>query len=215
MHAALPKQYLPIMGAPVLLHTLAVFEEIGSCVRIVIATDDRERTRGVIDLRGWTTPIDIVLGGERRQDSVEKAISAIDDDSCIVLVHDAARPCVLAEHVLAVVEAVAAFGAAVLAVPARDTLKRIGGGAVLETLGRSEIRQGQTPPGARAGLFRAAFSSAMRDGIDATDDVSLLERLGIPVHIVRGASTNLKITETSDLLLAEAILRARARGEAV
>ncbi len=213
MKSALPKQYLSIAGHPVLLHTLMLFDSIDECRRIVIATDDRERIRTVIDERLWRVEIDVVLGGTRRQDSVEKAISAVEDDREIVLVHDAARPCVRSGHVRDVVKAVARHGAAVLAVPARDTLKRVVDGRVVETVDRDTIWQAQTPQGARAGIFREAFAAALRDGINATDDVSLLERLGIAVAIVRGSATNLKITEVADLILAEAILAARLKGE--
>lgn len=213
MKSALQKQYLNIAGLPVLLHTLTLFESVRECRRIVIATDDRERINAVLKLHEWSVEIDIVLGGERRQDSVEKAISSVEDDKEIVLVHDAARPCVTKAQVRAVAEAVARHGAAVMAVPARDTLKRVEGEQVVETVDRSTIWQAQTPQGARAGVFREAFAAAVLDGFEATDDASLLERLGIPVHIVAGATTNMKITEPADLVIAEAILTARLRGD--
>jgi 2-C-methyl-D-erythritol 4-phosphate cytidylyltransferase len=206
-----PKQYLTIAGAPVLLHTLAAFNAIDECRRIVIATDDREKIRSVLGQREWRVDIDIVLGGERRQDSVEKALSAVEKDREIVLVHDAARPCVKRSHIASVVEAVARQGAAVLAIPARDTLKRVEDGVIVETEDRTLIWQAQTPQGARAGVFREAFAAATRDGFEATDDMSLLERIGVPVHVVLGSASNLKITEPEDLLLAAAILTDRER----
>jgi 2-C-methyl-D-erythritol 4-phosphate cytidylyltransferase len=86
-------------------------------------------------------------------------------------------------------------------------------GRVVETVDRETMWQAQTPQGARAGMFREAFAAALRDDIDATDDVSLLERLGVAVAIVPGSATNLKITEMADLILAEAILAARLKGE--
>jgi 2-C-methyl-D-erythritol 4-phosphate cytidylyltransferase len=204
-----PKQYLTIAGAPVLLHTLAVFDAIDECRRIVIATDDREKIRSVLSQCEWRVDIDIVLGGERRQDSVEKALSAVEKDKEIVLVHDAARPCVKRSHIAGVVEAVARHDAAVLAIPARDTLKHVENGVIIETVDRALIWQAQTPQGARAGIFREAFTAATRDGFEATDDMSLLERIGVQVHVVSGSASNLKITEPEDLLLAEAILTER------
>lgn len=211
MKSDAPKQYLHVAGAPVLHHTLAAFDAIDECRRIIIATDDREKIRTVLEHRSWRADIDIVLGGERRQDSVEKALSAVEKDREIVLVHDAARPCVKRGHIAGVVDAVARYGAAVLAIPVRDTLKRVEAGVICETVDRTMLWQAQTPQGARAGVFREAFAAATRDGFAATDDVSLLERIGVQVHLVPGAASNLKITEAEDLLLAEAILLERER----
>lgn len=211
MKSDAPKQYLQVAGAPVLFHTLVAFDAIEECRRIIIATDDREKIRAVLGNRSWRANIDIVLGGERRQDSVEKALSAVENDREIVLVHDAARPCVKRNHIAGVVDAVARHGAAVLAIPARDTLKRVEAGVISETVDRAMIWQAQTPQGARAGVFREAFTAAIRDDFAATDDVSLLERIGVQVHVVAGSASNLKITEPEDLLLAEAILIERER----
>jgi 2-C-methyl-D-erythritol 4-phosphate cytidylyltransferase len=212
MRSATPKQYLVIAGKPVLYHTLALFASMKECERIVIATDDRARIRSITDEGTWDTPIDIVLGGARRQDSVQKAVSAVESDKSIVLIHDAARPCVRQEHVRAVASAVKRYGAALLAMPARDTLKRVSGTTIVETLDRSSIWHAQTPQGARAGALREAFAAAARDGVEGTDDVYLLERRGVHVAVVSGSATNLKITEAGDLVLAEAILSARQRG---
>ena len=207
MGGATPKQYLHVLGREVLLHTLDRFDAMSGCEHIIIATDDRGRVDALLGTKEWRTPIICVAGGAQRQDSVANAIAAVQDDDAIVIIHDAARPCVRPEHVQAVADAVAARGAAVLAIPARDTLKQVADARVQHTIDRSVVWQAQTPQGAKARTFRQVFS-----GMDAaqpvTDDVSLLEAAGIPVHVVEGAFSNIKITTEEDLLIAEALLAA-------
>jgi 2-C-methyl-D-erythritol 4-phosphate cytidylyltransferase len=147
-----------------------------------------------------------------RQDSVANALAAVEEADSVVLVHDAARPCVRAVDVQAVAEAVAEYGAALLAVPARDTLKEVRGGLVQGTIDRSVVWQAQTPQGARAALFRRAFAQ-VRARRQVTDDVALIEALGEAVHVVQGSAGNLKITAPEDIPLAEAILRSEGRGD--
>jgi len=209
MNATQPKQYLLCAGMPVLLHTLALFNSIEECERIVLATDNEARVRELLSTYGLHIPLDIVPGGARRQDSVRHAIDLIDDD-CLVLVHDVARPCISVRHVREVAGAAAEYGAALLAIPARDTLKLVRDGMVAATLDRSSIWQAQTPQAARASLFRQAFADSAYGDISVTDDAGLLERAGIPVRVVMGDSTNIKITEAEDLAIAEAILNATA-----
>ncbi len=206
-----PKQYLPLLGTPVLLHTLAVFDAIEDCASVIIASDDPSTVHALLATRGWRVPVQVVPGGKRRQDSVANALAALPDDDSIVLIHDAARPCVEAEHVRAVVEAVRCHGAALLAIPARDTIKHVEDDVVRNTVPRSALWLAQTPQGATAARLREAFAHALAQDIEATDDVELLERIGVPVHVVRGSAGNLKITEALDLVLAEAILRAQGR----
>lgn len=211
MKSDMPKQYLPLFGRPVLLHTLDVFSGMTACVRIVIATDDVPRVHALLREGDVRPPVEVVDGGVRRQDSVERAIAAVQERDMIVLVHDAARPCVEARHVQLVADAAHASGAALLAVPVRDTLKEVRDGAVRSTLDRSVIWQAQTPQAARADLFRDAFRHAHEKEITATDDVSLLEAIGCEVRVVEGSPENIKITQPEDLAVAEAILRRQGR----
>jgi 2-C-methyl-D-erythritol 4-phosphate cytidylyltransferase len=206
-----PKQYLPLLGMPVLLHTLAVFDAIEDCASVVIASDDPSTVQALLATRGWRVSVQVVPGGARRQDSVANALAALPDDDGIVLIHDAARPCVEADHVRAVAETVRRHGAALLAIPARDTIKHVQDDVVCHTVPRSALWLAQTPQGATAARLREAFAHARAHGIEATDDVELLERIGVRVHVVRGSAGNLKITEALDLVLAEALLRAQGR----
>ncbi len=207
MERDIPKQYITIAGKPILAHTLAVFCSIPSCERIIIATDDRQTLDALLKDFPVEKETTIVQGGNVRQRSVMNMLAVCPDDDTITLVHDAARPCVTTGQVMAVVEAVEESGAALLALPARDTIKRGDGRYVLKTLDRESIWLAQTPQGARTSLFRKAFAEAEREGFIGTDDASILERYGIPVRIVEGSQSNLKITTQSDLVFVEQNLR--------
>lgn len=207
MHSDTPKQYLHLNGRPLLAHTIAVFDAIPECSAIVLAVDDEAAAKRLVDSCALRVEVRIVAGGLRRQDSVANALTACGEDDTIVLVHDAARPCVTAAEVRSVAAAAREHGAALLALPARDTIKEVHAGRVRLTLDRSIIWHAQTPQAARAGLFRIAFAEASRKGIEATDDVSLLEAMDVPVHVVEGLATNMKVTTPEDLPVAEAILR--------
>lgn len=209
MQSDTPKQYLHLHGRPLLAHTLDVFDGMPECARIVLAVDDEAAARRLVDSCALRVPVQIVAGGPRRQDSVANALAECGDDDTIVLIHDAARPCVTRGQVRAVADAAREHGAALLALPARDTIKEVHAGLVRETLDRTVIWQAQTPQAARAGLFRIAFAEAQRKGIEATDDVFLLEAMDVPVHVVEGSPANIKVTTQEDLVVAEAMLKLR------
>lgn len=211
MKSAIPKQYLPVLGRPILLHVLTLFACMPACEHVIVATDDDERLRELLREGGLETAVEIVPGGARRQDSVAQAVAAVPDDDMIVLVHDAARPCVEEHHVRDVAEAAARYDAALLAVRARDTLKEVRDGVITRTLDRHTIWQAQTPQAARAGMFRAAIRHATEAGITVTDDVALIEALGYPVQVVEGSHDNIKITQPGDLDIAAAVLRRMGR----
>jgi 2-C-methyl-D-erythritol 4-phosphate cytidylyltransferase len=152
-----------------------------------------------------------VLGGQDRQASVAAGLAALGEVD-LILVHDAARPLVEEGTIAAVIEAAAKNGAAVPAVPAHDTIKEIGAeGRIKGTLQRAALVLVQTPQGFRADLLRRAHAEALAAGVRATDDAALVERLGEPVVAVPGRRSNLKITTREDVLIAEAILAARAQ----
>jgi 2-C-methyl-D-erythritol 4-phosphate cytidylyltransferase len=206
MQRDIPKQYISIAGKPVLAHTLEVFACMASCRQIVIATDDRQKLDSLLSDFPMKKQIVIVEGGAVRQLSVMNMLQMCKDDEEIILIHDAARPCVSNMQISAVVQAIEEHGAALLALPARDTVKVGDGRFVRHTLDRSSIWLAQTPQGARAGALRHAFADAERAGFTGTDDASLLERCGIPVRLVEGSPSNLKITTPSDVFFAEQTL---------
>jgi 2-C-methyl-D-erythritol 4-phosphate cytidylyltransferase len=161
------------------------------------------------DFPGAEKLAEAVAGGAERQDSMRAGLAALPADIEWVAVHDAARPLGRSEDVGRVLAEAARSGAALLAVPVRDTLKRVHAGTVAATLERAETWAAQTPQVFRASLLREALAKAAADGFLGTDDAQLVERLGVPVAIVEGDVRNLKITWPEDLELAEAIWRQR------
>lgn len=153
--------------------------------------------------------VDPVPGGAERQDSVRAGLAALGADVAWVAVHDAARALVRPEDVTRVVEAARRGGAALLALPARDTIKRVRDGRVVETPPREECWTAQTPQVFRAELLRQALEKAEAEGFVGTDDAQLVERLGVVVEVVRGSPDNVKVTGPEDLPVAERLLAAR------
>lgn len=214
--AGVPKAFVPLAGRPLLLHTLTALACVPELDWIVpvVAASDRPRLEALApDLAAIPKLAPAVTGGAERQDSMRAGLAALPADVTLVAVHDAARPFVLPSDVRRVLEAAREIGAALLAVPVTDTIKRVRGGRVVDTPLRSECWAAQTPQAFRVALLREALAKALADGVVATDDVQLVERLGLPVAVVEGDPGNVKITRSEDLTLAAARL-ARSGGEA-
>jgi 2-C-methyl-D-erythritol 4-phosphate cytidylyltransferase len=211
--ADVPKAFVALGGKPMWRHAAETFASIASCRAIVlVAPADR-----VDEVRAmWNTVVRsqtpyVVAGGARRQDSVRLGIAAVPPDIAVVAIHDAARPFVEAATIEAAVAEAARTGAALVAVPARDTIKRVSAGRVAETLDRSALWQAQTPQCFRLDLVRRAHEAALTSGWEVTDDCALAERLGHAVAVVQGGAWNFKITDQDDLDAAEALLARRGR----
>jgi 2-C-methyl-D-erythritol 4-phosphate cytidylyltransferase len=204
------KQFTEMNGVPVLIHTLRKFAAAKEVSEIVIALrkSEAESFAPRLQREKLAKPVRIVEGGEHRQESVAnalEAISAAKED--LVLVHDAVRPFVDQEIILNVIEAASKYGAAIAALPAVDTIKQVDrtadGAVVNATIPREHIVLVQTPQGFRFHVLKQAFDEATRDGFTGTDEASVVERMGHPVHVVMGSPRNIKITTPSDLELAE------------
>ena len=203
------KMFLPLLGRPVLAHAVSAFEECPQVAEIalVLGEHNLEQGRNLAAREGWRKLKHVCLGGERRQDSVKAGLDRLHGCDWI-LVHDGARPCVTAELVAAGISRAWETDAAIPVVPLSDTVKRLDGdGRVVETPPRSELWAVQTPQVFRADLLRRAYASSLDD---ATDDASLVERMGHAVSVYPGSPENVKVTTQVDLLLAEAILSRRA-----
>ena len=202
-----PKALIPLAGTPILLHTLRAFDATASIDSIgaVVAEDHCNRTRELLAATGpWRCPLTVVSGGAERQDSVAAGLAALPPAIDLVAVHDGARPFVRPAQIADVIADAARHGAAVLAMPSRDTAKLVDShGIVTGTPPRESVWLAQTPQVFRAQLLREAHDRARREGVIATDDAALLERLGHAVRVVRGDATNLKITTPDDLRWAE------------
>jgi len=211
---AAPKQFLEIGGVPILVHAVRTFLSVPRVDAVCLAVRGSERER----LQAWVSEfrlgprVHLVEGGDHRQESVSHALAALEcDDKDIVLVHDAVRPLIEAVTIERTIDAIERHGAAIVGVPAIDTIKQVertaDGAIVTATIPRERVVQAQTPQGARAGFLRRAFAEAEADEFAGTDEASLLERAGIEVHVVQGSSRNFKITQPGDLELAEFYLR--------
>ncbi|HYE97163.1 MAG TPA: 2-C-methyl-D-erythritol 4-phosphate cytidylyltransferase [Rubricoccaceae bacterium] len=209
----LPKQFRLLGGAPVLVRTLEAFAAHPAIDALVVPVPAAEQRAAEAMLSAYGLAAHVVVGGATRQASVGEGLKAVPEGTGIVLVHDAARPFVVADRIAAVVAAVRAHGAAALAVPVADTLRRGRGETFGETVSREGLYAMQTPQGARLDWLRAAHAAAEADGITGTDEVELLQRAGYPVQVVEGDPRNLKLTRPTDWALAEALWERRAQRE--
>ena len=207
------KQFLPLAGKPVLAHTLDAFERcplVNNIVLVVGQDDLGFCLKEIVEKYGYRKVSRVVPGGEKRQDSVKHGMDAVPEDVEIVVIHDGVRPFVTQEMIEGSIRSAMRFKAVVLGTPVKDTIKTVNPeGKILKTLDRSSLWQIQTPQAFHAGLLRDALTKATEDGFTGTDDASLVERLGVEVHVLPGDSTNIKITTPEDLLLATLLLQAK------
>ncbi len=216
------KQFLELGGVPILVHTMRKFAACPQVDSIWIALrkSEIEPFAPAVKATGFEKPVHLVEGGEHRQESVGNVLDALPAETAdLVLIHDAVRPFVSQETISEVIESAQRYGAAIAGVPAIDTIKRVerrADGAVVEaTIPREHIVQAQTPQGFRYGLLMPVFNQARIEGFQGTDEASLLERAGHPVHVVMGSAQNFKITTPADLELAEFFLaQEQRRGQA-
>ena len=212
MQAGINKQYLQIGGMPIVARTISLFEEAPFVDDIYVITPEKEIPfcrAEVVERFGFTKVRGIVAGGAERQHSVLNGLRAIDGsgEDDVILIHDGVRP-FITRHILEHAVATARdFDGALVAVPAKDTVKVVTDGIVRETPPRETIWLAQTPQAFRYGVIRAAHEMADAEGFLGTDDASLVERLGREVRIVLGDYRNIKITTPEDLVLAEAFLK--------
>lgn len=205
----IPKQFLEVAGAPILWHTIKRFAGCADIGAIVVALAPERlpdfQARSATAQLG--KPVRFVEGGAERSDSIFNALNAAAElNPEIVAVHDAVRPFVTSGQISAVIAKAAEIGAAILALPATDTIKEVENGLIQRTIDRRRIWRAQTPQAFRYELLRRANDEARAAGLSSaltTDDALLVERLGVPVAVVEGSPHNLKITTPEDLLLAE------------
>jgi len=211
MGANRPKQFLEVNGMPILALTLRTFQDCGAVDRVIVVApeEDVEYCRGdIVGHFGLDKVMEVVAGGERRQDSVRLGLEVAGEDFDLVVIHDGVRPLVKGELLEKVVLAAGKYGAAVAGLPARETVKEVDeGGLVVRTLDRSGIWLIQTPQAFSTEILRKAHERAQREGwSEATDDAALVERLGVPVKIVRGSERNIKVTTPLDLEMVRFLL---------
>ena len=203
------KVLLPVAGRPLILHTLDRFgssREVGRAVLVVPPGDVRTYEALLKGSPPEGLEVGVRPGGARRQDSVRAGLEALDPDCEFVIVHDGARPFAAADLIDRCVRESRRDRSVTAAVPARNTIKTVSDGQVKETLPRSLLWEIQTPQAFPVRTLREAYASAEREGVEATDDAMLVERMGAPVWVVDGSTVNLKVTYPEDILFAEALV---------
>ncbi len=211
MGAGAPKQFLELDGVPILILTLRRIAACRLVTSIIVATraDEIERLETLVRKEKFNQPVSVVKGGDTRQDSVGQALLKVPADADLILVHDAVRPFVTVDQITRVIEEARRCKAAILGIPAMDTVKEVKRASLPEdvalitaTVPRERVVLAQTPQVFDAKLLKEAFAQAMAEGVNASDESGLIEKIGHDVHVVLGAERNIKITKPSDMDLA-------------
>lgn len=222
MGAETPKQFLELDGMPLILFTLRRLAACSAITEFFISTraDDIVSLQDKVAKSELGRPARVVHGGDTRQQSVANALAQVDPDTEIVLVHDAVRPFVTPEQIDRVIAEARKRGAAILGIPAIDTVKEVKRASLPEdvalitaTVPRERIVLAQTPQAFSYSLLRDAFRLAQRDGVTASDESALVERFGHEVFVVLGSERNLKITRPADMELAQFYLEQERRAK--
>ncbi|MDR4462548.1 MAG: 2-C-methyl-D-erythritol 4-phosphate cytidylyltransferase [Nitrospirales bacterium] len=205
-----PKQYLSLGVMPLLVYSLRILQNLDRIREIILsvpASDLEYCWREIVKPFGLDKISQVVAGGLRRQDSVRNGLAAISDRPDGVLVHDGVRPFIDQCMVRNVIDCAGITGAAVVAMPIHDTVKRVDVSRIIqETLKREELWQIQTPQVFRYDWLVEAHQQAQLHQWEVTDDAALIERMGYPVSVVEGSCFNIKVTKPDDLVFGEAIL---------
>ncbi|XP_027329419.1 2-C-methyl-D-erythritol 4-phosphate cytidylyltransferase, chloroplastic isoform X3 [Abrus precatorius] len=210
MGANMPKQYLPLLGQPIALFSFYTFSHMVEVKEIIVVCDPTYKDIFEDAQGNDQAELKFALPGKERQDSVYSGLqecAAVDSNSELVCIHDSARPLVLSGDVKKVLKDGLLNGAAVLGVPVKATIKEANSESfVVRTLDRKTLWEMQTPQVIKPELLRKGFELVNREGLEVTDDVSIVEHLKHPVYITEGSYTNIKVTTPDDMLLAERIL---------
>lgn len=213
MGGSVPKQFLSIGGLPLVVHSLRALQASAAIDVIVLAvpqTDIAYCRNEIVEAHGFTKVTQIIAGGKERQDSVRNALAAVPEDIDIVVVHDAVRPFLGPEMIHDVILSARSRGAAIVALPMRDTVKQVGADRVIErTLDRRPLWLAQTPQAFRRDWLLDAHRRAQLEGVLATDDAYLIEWAGHSVSVVEGSGENIKVTRPEDMIIGEAIMASR------
>jgi 2-C-methyl-D-erythritol 4-phosphate cytidylyltransferase len=222
MGAETPKQFLELDGMPLVVFTLRRLAACSSITDFFISTraDDIVSLQDKVAKAALGRSARVIHGGDTRQQSVANALAQVDPATEIVLVHDAVRPFVTPEQIERVIAEARARGAAILGIPAIDTVKEVKRASlpqdvalITSTIPRERIVLAQTPQAFSYSLLRDAFRKAQQDGITASDESSLVERFGHDVFVVLGSERNLKITRPADMDLARFYLEQERRSQ--
>lgn len=203
-----PKQFLELLGKPIIFHTIDRFDKADSVdeIVVVLAADRMEWFAQNSQKYFLTKGITAVEGGRSRVESVRNGFHAVRNETELVAVHDAARPLVTVAEIARTIEGARETGAACLTTPVTDTIKEIKGSRIARTIDRSSLRRAVTPQVFRYDILREALAgSNLDEGV--TDECYLVEMIGGEIAFIDGSARNVKITVPDDLIIAEALLR--------
>ena len=209
MGGGIPKQYGNLGGMSILARSVKAFADLKEIYQITIVTNEDfiERCRSELFNLGLMSKVrEILPGGQERQDSIYNAVRRLPEDVDLVLVHDGVRPFVKGELIRRTIEVAKVHGAAVVAVPVKDTIKMVEENLLTKTLDRRRLYSVQTPQGFRRAMLVRAYDEAYRKNYYGTDDAFLVEKTGEKIYVVKGDYNNIKITTMEDILFGEAIL---------
>lgn len=205
---AVPKQFRNLGNETLLRRSIGRFTGMKEIIQVVVVVPKSRMSEAKADLESIDFDgLVLTQGGATRQESVRNGLEQVSADARVVLVHDAARPFVSTEEIREVISAVRDHGAASLAIPVADTLRKVAGTTFAETVSREDTFRMQTPQGFQMTLLVAAHREAAETGWQTTDDVDLVMRQGHPVRVINGRSANFKITTPEDWELAEMMVR--------
>lgn len=207
-----PKQFLPLLGKPMIEWTIEAFKKTKGIdeIIVVVAEENIKKAKEFVKLgnRDVQSQVSVTISGPQRTDSVRNGLKLVSPDSDIVLIHDGARPLVTSEIVEKAIKGASDYGAVVIGVPVKDTIKKVGSCEleVVSSPDREFLWQAQTPQAFKYEIIKRAYEKATSS---ATDDSKLVEDLGVKVKMVMGSYENIKVTTPDDVIIAEAILRNR------
>jgi 2-C-methyl-D-erythritol 4-phosphate cytidylyltransferase len=220
MGAETPKQFLELDGVPIVILSLRRIAACPLITEIIVATraDNVERLEARIREEKFTQPVRVIKGADSRQGSVAQALNLVGENTELVVVHDAVRPFVTVELITRVIEEARRCKAAILGLPAMDTVKEVKRASlpqdvalITATVPRERIVLAQTPQVFETRLLKEAFALAEGDGLNASDEAALVERMGHDVIVVQGSERNIKITKPADMDLARFYLHSEQK----
>ena len=217
MAHSVPKHFIRLEDKPVLAYTLEAFEkcpDVNQVLLVVRSGEEKYCLKEVVEKYQFRKVLKVVIGGERRQDSVYNGIKELDQDTDIVVVHDGVRPFVPPALISETIKLAMYVDGVVVALPVKDTIKEVTrDGLIKGTPNRDSLWFAQTPQTFKKRVLEEAFMRAFTDNFHGTDEASLVERMGGKVKIIEGSHENIKITTKEDLFYAELILRSRRKKE--
>jgi 2-C-methyl-D-erythritol 4-phosphate cytidylyltransferase len=208
MGAAVPKQFLPLLGKPLLCYAIQAFAETIPDIRIILVLPEDQLSSAETVLRSYLGGIDVtvVAGGETRYHSVQNGLKKVNDDG-VVFVHDGARPLIQADLIKRCYTQASEIGSAIPAIEVMESVRIIEDGYP-QPVNREQLRVVQTPQTFKTGIILPAFEQAYRP--EFTDEATVVEAYGTKIQLVEGAYENIKVTTPADMIIAEALLNTRS-----